>query len=240
MLFTTLSFQSNIIKKDIKDTTMLSPKYSIFAKTRSLENKIDHFHDKLIDVSLVFKRIIKIYLKHKRNKDFTQLSKDIKHIEHDADTLRRDIENSLYTHNLIPDLRADVLHLVENLDKIINKIDEVTYSFYVEQPDIPEIYHERVLELCKEICECTQNTGMASRAFFRDISCVRDFSQKVYFIEHETDIICGKLKEEIFSSDLDLAHKIQLRNFLDSIADIADIAEDCIDELLIFAIKRDI
>lgn len=80
----------------------------------------------------------------------------------------------------------------------------------------------------------------ASRAFFRDLSSVRDYSQKVYFIEHESDLSSGHLREAIFDSDIPLANKIQLSGFINDIADIADIAEDFIDELLIFTIKRDI
>jgi uncharacterized protein Yka (UPF0111/DUF47 family) len=50
----------------------------------------------------------------------------------------------------------------------------------------------------------------------------------------------GRLKEAIFASQLPLANKLQLSSFIEEIADIADIAEDFIDELLIFTIKRDI
>ena len=72
------------------------------------------------------------------------------------------------------------------------------------------------------------------------ISCVRDFSQKVYFIEHESDISSGHLKQAVFDSELPLANKLQLNILISEIAEIADIAEDCVDELLIFTIKRDI
>lgn len=64
-----------------------------------------------------FKKAIRIYLKEKRSEEYKKINKQIKQIEHDADNLRRDIEAKLYTQNLIPDLRADVLNLVENLDK---------------------------------------------------------------------------------------------------------------------------
>lgn len=213
---------------------------SMFAKTKSLENKIDFFHDKLLDVAMTFKKAIKIYLKEQRSDEYKKLSKQIKLIEHDADNLRRDIENKLYSQNLIPDLRADVLHLVENLDKVINKFDEVAYKFYVERPEFPSEYHSRINELCDLSAECAENMGKASRAFFRDLSSVRDYSQKVYFIEHESDLSSGHLREAIFDSDMPLANKLHLSGFIYEIADIADIAEDFIDELLIFTIKRDI
>ncbi len=213
---------------------------SIFSQTKSLENKIDLFHDKLLDVAMVFKKTIRVYLNEKRSDEYRKLSKQIKQLEHDADNLRRDIESKLYSQNLIPDLRADVLHLVENLDKVINKFDEVTYMFYVERPDIPTEYHSRINELCDLSAECAENMAKASRAFFRDLSSVRDYSQKVYFIEHESDLSSGHLRENIFDSDMPLANKLQLSNFINEIANIADIAEDFIDELLIFTIKRDI
>ena len=39
---------------------------------------------------------------------------------------------------------------------------------------------------------------------------------------------------------MELAHKIQLNTLIGDVADIADRAEDCIDAVLIFTIKRDI
>lgn len=219
---------------------MFNGKLSLFSHTQPLENKIDLFHDKLLDAAMNFKKAIRIYLKEKRSEEYKKINKQIKQIEHDADKLRRDIEAKLYTQNLIPDLRADVLNLVENLDKVINKFDEVVYEFYIEQPDIPEEYHMRFKEICDLSSECAENLSIASRAFFRDFSSVRDFSQKVYFIEHESDVSSGHLKQAIFDSKLPLANKLQLNNLTSEIADIADIAEDCVDELLIFTIKRDI
>lgn len=219
---------------------MFHVKISLFSQTKSLENKIDLFHDKILDVSMTFKKAIKVFLAEKRSSEFRNLSKQIKLIEHDADSLRRDIESKLYLQNLIPDLRADVLQLVENLDKIINKFDEVTYRFYIEQPDFPPEYHSRMTELCEQVADCAENMAIASRSFFRDFSTVRDYSQKVYFMEHETDLTSGRMKEAIFDSDLPLANKLQLSELISEVADIGDIAEDCIDELLIFTIKRDI
>ncbi len=219
---------------------MFRIKLSLFSQAKSLENKIDNFHDKIIDAAMTFKKGIKIYLTEQRSPEYKKINKQIKQIEHDADGLRRDIENKLYAQNLIPDLRADVLNLVENLDKVINKFDEVGYRFYIEHPEIPQEYHMRMLELCEQVTDCCENMAIASRAFFRDISTVRDYSQKVYFIEHETDLSSGHLKEAIFDSDLPLANKLQLSALVTEIANIADIAEDCIDELLIFTIKRDL
>ncbi len=219
---------------------MFRLKFALFSHSKELEQKIDDLHDKIIEISMVFKKAVHLFLQEKRSTNYRRLSKEIKTIEHDADVLRRGIESSLYAHNLIPEFRGDVLELVENLDKVINEFDEVAHHFYLENPDVPEVYHKQLEELVAQVCECAENLAFASRAFFRDFSAVRNYSKKVYLLEHESDKTTAKLKEEIFASDLELAHKLQLKTFLTDVSDIADLAENCIDQLLIYVIKRDI
>jgi predicted phosphate transport protein (TIGR00153 family) len=219
---------------------MFNLKVSLFARTRSLEHAIDNLHDKIIEMTMVFKEAVDLYLKERRSDNYRAISKKIKYIEHDSDTLRRDIESRLYEQNLIPDMRGNILQLVENLDKVVNLFDEVALKFYVEQPDIPEEYHESLKLLVKQVSDCAENMAIASRAFFRDLVTLRDYAQKVYLLEHNSDKTSAKLRRSVFDSDLELAHKMQINGFVEEVADIADLAEDCIDALLIFAIKREI
>ena len=219
---------------------MFNMKFSMFSGTRELEQKIDEMHDKVLESSLYFKEAFEIYLKEKRSQNYRRASKKIKNIEAKADDLRREIESRLYIHNLIPDLRADVLQLVENIDKVINEFDEVAHKFYIEQPEIPEKYQAKFRTLVTQVCECAENMVICSRAFFRDFATVRDYSRKVYFAEHESDKTWTSLKQDVFDSDMELAHKIQLSSLIGEVADVADKAEDCVDAVLIFTIKRDI
>ena len=219
---------------------MFNVKISLFSSTRELEHKIDLMHDKVIECAMYFKEAIAIFLKEKRSSAYRRASKKIKNIESQADDLRREIESSLYAQNLIPDLRADVLQMVENIDKVIKELDEVAHKFYIEQPDIPKQYQDDFKLLVQQVSDCAENMAISSRAFFRDFVTVRDYSQKVYFLEHESDKTSARLKENVFASDMELAHKIQLNMLIGEVADVADKAEDCIDALLIFTIKRDI
>ena len=118
---------------------------------------------------------------------------------------------------------------------------------YVAQSDswellhwMPEEYKSAFTDLIKLSSHCAENMCKASRAFFRDLTTVRDYSQKVYFCEHESDVCSHKILEEIFDSSRPLAEKLHLKQFIEGISNIADQAEDTIDQLLIFAIKRDI
>ncbi len=219
---------------------MFNVKMSLFARTRDLEHNIDSLHDKIIEMTMVFKEAVDIYLREQRSENYRQTSKKIKQIEHDSDSLRREVESKLYEQNLIPDLRGNILELVENLDRVVNLFDEVAHKFYIEQPEIPEAYHEQLQRLVCQVVECAENMAIASRSFFRDLSTLRDFAKKVYLLEHQSDKTSAKLRKAVFDSDLSLAHKIQINMFVEEVADIADLAEDCIDALLIFAIKREI
>lgn len=219
---------------------MFNVKISLFARTRELEHIIDRLHDKIIEMTMVFKEAVDIYLKERRSENYRETSKKIKQIEHDSDKLRREIESRLYEQNLIPDMRGNILQLVENLDRVINLFDEVAHKFYIEQPDIPECYFEQLQTLVQQVSDCAENMAISSRAFFRDLVTLRDYSKKVYLLEHQSDKTSAKLRKAVFDSELDLARKIQINTFVEEVADIADLAEDCIDALLIFAIKREI
>ena len=196
---------------------MFNVKISLFARTRDLEHNIDSLHDKIIEMTMVFKEAVDIYLQEQRSEKYRQTSKKIKIIEHDSDTLRREIESKLYEQNLIPDLRGNILELVENLDRVVNLFDEVAHKFYIERPDIPEEYHNKLKELVNQVADCAENMAIASRAFFRDLVTLRDYSKKVYLLEHQSDKTAAKLRNDVFDSNLDLAHKMQINNFIEEV-----------------------
>jgi len=64
------------------------------------------------------------------------------------------------------------------------------------------------------------------------------YNHKVMLYEKEADIISSALKKEIFDSDVELARKLHLREFVEQIDSIADMAEDVADRLAIYSIKR--
>ena len=144
------------------------------------------------------------------------------------------------TQYAMQDIGIDNPNEIFNGTKVINLFDDVAHKFYIEQPNIPECYHEQLRTLVRQVSDCAENMAISSRAFFRDLSTLRDYSQKVFLLEHQSDKTSAKLRKSVFDSDLELAQKIQINNFVEEVADIADLAEDCIDALLIFAIKREI
>ncbi|MGI9302317.1 MAG: DUF47 domain-containing protein [Gammaproteobacteria bacterium] len=211
---------------------------ALFQRTRVLEGQVDEFLDKVSQSGLVFTRAMELYLEQGPCKQFDRFLKQEEKLEGRGDALRRSIEIELYAQTLIPDLRGDVLNLLEDMDDLMNIYEANLFRFSIQTPDIPSEYHKGFTELTRTAVTCVESVVLAARAFFRDIEAVRDHNSKVIFYESEADKIGTRLQRSIFSSDLPLERKMHLRYFVERIDELANAAEDIADRLAIFTIKR--
>ena len=208
-----------------------------FFNFRQLETKIDEFLDAVSEGLIVFQNGIKSYFNDDKS-DFEHYLNAVSKLEAEADKLRREVENDLYTYSLIPENRGDVLALLEHLDNIIDSSKETLHQFAVEFPDIPSEFADRYIKLAEMSCQAGEQVVVAVRAFFKDIKRVKDYIHKVYFFEKETDRLSDQLKRDIFMSDMHLSRKMHLRYFATHVEKISDDAEDVADRLSIYTIKR--
>ena len=206
-------------------------------KSKILEAQIDEFLNTISQGSLIFRDGIREYL-NGEIANFENMIGEISKLENRADQLRHDIENQLYRHSLIPEIRGDVLGLLENMDTVINAEKKSLNQFSVEMPAIPPEYGKDYLALADVCMNSAEALVTAARAFFHDFNMVNNYLHKVYFYEKEADKISDRLKRRIFNSGLDLSRKIHLRYFALHIEDISDHAEDVADRLGISTIKR--
>jgi predicted phosphate transport protein (TIGR00153 family) len=211
----------------------------LFRKTQELEEEIDQYLDLVIRGGLLFKQGVKFYIEGERS-EFENRSEELDKIESDADILRRNIENKLYSQTLIPETRGDVLGLLESTDHVLNITSETLYHFAIESPEFLSEINHLYIDLTEACTKTMENLVMAIRAYFSDISNVRDLINKVIFYEKESDKLGKKIKEEIFNQDIELSRKLHLRYFVDRLEKIADLAEDVSDRLAIAAIKRSV
>ena len=210
----------------------------LFSGTRSLENQIDEFLDKISEAGMVFGRAMRVYLDQGPSDEFDSFLDQAADIERRGDELRRTIEAELYVRTLIPDLRGDVLALLESMDHLVNVYEGDLFRISIQSPDIPEQFHAGYTELVETVMSCVDSVVLAARAFFRDIEAVRDHCSKTIFLETEADKIGTKLQRAIFASSLPLERKMHLRYFVERIDELANSAEDVADALQIYTIKR--
>lgn len=214
--------------------------FSLLSESKVLEKKIDDFLDLLSESNILFRAGLTYYLENggSESEAFKQKMKQVYAMEHRADVLRRSIELALYEQSVIPESRADLLSLLEDLDCMINVFQENLTAFSIENPEFPQEFHLELKQLAEQCALTIEALVMAARSFLRDITMVREHTHKVMLFESEADDIALNLKKKIFKSDLTLEIKSHLRYFVEKVEQLSDEAEDAADWLAIYTIKR--
>ncbi|MBU2651337.1 MAG: DUF47 family protein, partial [Bacteroidetes bacterium] len=181
---------------------------SLFRSTNIVISQIDDFLNTIDQGILVFKKGIKAYLKNDKE-SFSESLEEIDDLEQKADNLRRDIENSLYRHSLIPEFRGDVMELLERMDDLIDIAKESLNQFDIETPEIPDSLIRDYLDLTKTSVNAAESLVMSAKAFFRDVQSVKDHIHRVLYYEKEADKISDSIKRKIFKGmpELHLSRK---------------------------------
>jgi predicted phosphate transport protein (TIGR00153 family) len=159
-------------------------------------------------------------------------------MESKGDSLRREIENILYAHTLIPESRGDVLGLLESSDRVLNRMAKTLLNFSIENPKVSKDLHKLYLDLARASSGSVENMVKAIRTYFRNLGEVRDFINKALYFEKESDKTAEKIKRLIFQKNIDLSRKAHMRVFAHHIELIADEAEDVCDRLAIATAKK--
>lgn len=206
--------------------------------TKNLIIKIDEFFDNIDLGLLVFRVGIKAYLE-KDMEAFQRHLQKVDSLENNADRLQRAIENEMITHSILPQHRAEVSKLIDELDEIIDAIKSSLNEIIIEMPEIPASLNKSFISLAEASISAAEELIPAARAYFKAPYTVREKLLKVYYFESETDKISLSTKRVIFQemNELDLAHKAHLRYIIHHIENISDLAQKAADLLSGMAIK---
>ena len=211
---------------------------SLLSRTKALEIQIEEFLDKVTESTELFSIAFKVYLAEGVDTQFEEFMNKIQATEREGDELRRQIETELYERTLIPDLRSDVIWLIENMDKLTNTCKANLFRLSIQQPEIPDKLRATYIELIDITIDCVDKVVFTARNFFEDHESVADLAREVALLETKADEVSSPLQRRIFDSDLDLSQKMQLRYFVEHFDELANQSEDIADQLAISAIKR--
>jgi len=212
--------------------------FQIIKRKLEIGKRIDDFLDNVSESGLLFKLGVDSYLKG-NVESFEKKLEDITHTENQGDSLRRSLEEQLFMQTLIPESRGDVLELLENMDTLLDRFKGAVWRFEIECPTIPVEMHKDFSELVECVVNAVEAMVRSTRAFFKDVAAVADHMHKVSYWEKQSDKVSTRLQRNIFrQNDLQLSHKLQLRDFVIHVDQIADQAEDVADKMSIYVIKR--
>lgn len=211
----------------------------IFAKANKSIELIDKFLNCIDQSLLLFKEGVKNYL-YNNTENFNNNLLSLANAEIESDKLRKEIEKALFTQSLMPQMRGDIMRLLEEMDNIIDQAKKSLFQFDVETPHIPAELIQDFVRLTQISVSAAESAMPAAKAYFTEPLNVNEKIHRVYFYEKETDVLADIIRRKIFREmpDLKLSEKFHLRYFTLHIENISDIAEKVADLLSIMAIKR--
>ena len=205
---------------------------------KDLMQSINLFLDNILKINNLFKTLLQKYFENQFN-DVQKVTDQISDLESECDALRRDVERKIYSETLIPEIRGDVLGMLENLDKIPGQIQGHAHSFNTEKPKVNSELNENFLKLCDHASECISLLIEGSRSFFVDKKITIEKCLEVSKVESKADKISTELKKTIFlNPDHGLATKVHLKYFVEIMDEVANLSEDVADRLIISSSKN--
>ena len=205
---------------------------------KELIDSINLFLNNILEVNNLFENLMKEFFL-KNYKSVEELTIKISNLESECDKLRRTTERKIYQETLIPEQRGDVLGMLENLDKIPGQLQGNAHRINTEKPNIHKELHDDFDSLVKNNSTCVKLLIDGSKNFFIDPK--KTIEECLLVSKHEStgDKISTKLKNAIFNnSNLDLSQKMHLRYFVEIIDEVANLAEDVADRLIISSVKN--
>lgn len=209
----------------------------LWKKEQSIIDKIEGYLDQVDTCRNHFRKCIEKLLLEPDDDENQAILEEVHRSESKADDLRRDIELQLYQRALIPESRGDVLGLLETMDAIPGLFQSLCYQFLLEKIIVPEQFRERYLRLVDVNLKSYDLVRQAVLGLFYKKE-VKELTDLVDAVESDSDRIERNLIRDIFSSKLDKADKILLKEIVINTGDISDQAEIVKDRLILAIVKR--
>jgi hypothetical protein len=207
---------------------------------RKEQEIIEHFkkHIKAVEGTLDgLEQLLETY-KEGDSDDLERVNDIIHERESEADKIRRSMETEMYRGAFLPNFRGDFLGLVENFDRIANRAEGIADHIILTKIVIPDELIDDLAEQFRMSLKTYKSLKDAAEMLFEDLEQAAELVLKTEKLEHAEDSFERNLIKKVFSMDIKLAHKSQLRELVMSIGDIADLSEDCSDRIEIVVLKR--
>jgi len=210
-------------------------------RNKELEMEIDLYLNSLQKGSNTFLEGVKSYLRGEIEQ-FNERVKLITEQEKEADEHLVNIKYVLFRYNLIPDLSADMLELMDSMDDINDISKEVLLDLQVIKPNVDPLLIDDFGHIAKKSNKAVETLIKGVRLYLTEFRTVEDYITKTNLYESEVDTLLHNVKVKIFGGQINctLSEKLLLDRFADELAALSDIAEKVASKLSVFRFKRSI
>lgn len=211
----------------------------LFRKEKEVIELILKYLDEVEKCLTTAVKTVEVYLADDINQA-KNLSRQVDEAEGQADLIRHEIRDKLYSGAYLPLLREDIYKLVESIDKVANEGEACCDFFLNQRPSVPDELKRDFLGVSRESLSIIDPLKLAVLCFIRGeckIDVIREHTKDVGFQESVVDKSEWDLTKKIFTSSLDYSHKMHLKLCLNHIVEVSDRAEDAADQLELVVLK---
>ena len=158
-----------------------------------------------------------------------------------ADKSLRRMIDSLVGTLFLPSTREDLISIATSCDKVANKCEFVALTAVYQHFRFPEDHAKDLLQIITithKQFDLLEESIRIMFSKFGDLLKDHSILDHVRALETEVDVIEQQLYRDIFLMDMDLAHQMQLANYVESLCDLSDQIEDIADKIQIMLVTR--
>lgn len=208
-------------------------------KAISVKDMLDKYVAELRDCSSTSSEFFNLYLNGVVGEGLRELERKVRHSESRCDDIRFDIETMLTTGTFMPDFRSDIFNVIDTLDRVPNKIEDIVVFITISRSTLPEKYQPLFKEMVAVTEECVSNLSDAVELILVDLGKATEKTEIVDKDESRVDKIEHAYYDLVFTdADLNMGEKLLLKRIGEGVAAISDKAEDAADKIDLIAIKR--
>jgi len=167
-------------------------------------------------------------------------TREIRHLESQADDIRRDIIRQLLLGGLIMESRKSIMHIIEAVDRVADLSEDILQELFIQGIQLPEFTHTPIRKM---LTTTSGQLTLLSEVVVGAVSKYKEdqMTQRIMTIERlesEVDDLEQLCIKELYRTDLPLAKKQQYREIIQMIGRISDLIEDISDEIEIVMMAR--
>ena len=140
---------------------------------------VDQYVGKAEECLTLWRQAFEEYLRNGFTAEFGNLVDQTHVAESECDDIRRNVEASLYERALIPESRGDIAFLLEAVDRIPSKADQIVHIVQLESLAMPPSLADRYSRLVELNCECFSCLAQAVRLLFTDMARVPQLALEI-------------------------------------------------------------
>lgn len=208
------------------------------------ENRVEELVEEHLDhVEKVLKKFgegMKVWVDHEDVEEAEDLADEIRDLEGRADDIRRDIEKVLIGGALLANSRGQIMDLVERIDKLANAGEAAMNFAVLQEIKVPEELKPLIIQIVDKTLEIIDHVRQGMLELMEgDDDSAREETKKIEIGEGDVDDLERKFISRLYSTELDLAEKLLLREYLEVLVEVSDRSEDFSDRLdTIIAIRK--